>query len=114
LNIWIPYIGKGLIEPALASLESTSSHSEVLVIETVKLDDQVDKSLCINFMKLDLEGHEMSAMRGAERVLQTNRPIVQFEENNMEDKLGTWQDYANGIKYSIFKINKKYRKSQTN
>jgi hypothetical protein len=63
---------------------------------------------------MDLEGHEMMALRGAERILQNNRPVVQFEENNMVGNLENWQVYANSINYRLFKIDSKRRKSGTN
>jgi FkbM family methyltransferase len=114
MSLWIPCIGSGLLEPALESLQETTSHSEQLIVETVKLDDQIKENECVNYIKMDLEGHELVALRGAERVLQNNRPIVQFEENNMLGNLKDWQIYANSINYSLFKINGKRRKSGTN
>jgi FkbM family methyltransferase len=114
MKIWIPYIGSGLLEPALASLQETASRSEQLIVETVRLDDQVKENKCVNYIKMDLEGHEMMALRGAERILQNNRPVVQFEENNMVGNLENWQVYANSINYRLFKIDSKRRKSGTN
>jgi FkbM family methyltransferase len=114
MKIWIPYIGSGLLEPALASLQETASHSKQLSVATVKLDDQIMENICVNFIKMDLEGHEMVALRGAERVLRKNRPVVQFEENNMTGKLEDWQVYANRVNYGLFKIDSKRRKSGTN
>lgn len=114
MKIWIPYIGSGLLEPALASLQETASHSEQLIVETVRLDDQVKDDECVNYIKMDLEGHEMVALRGAQRILQNNRPVVQFEENNMVDNLKHWQVYANSIDYRLLKINGRRRKSGAN
>jgi FkbM family methyltransferase len=114
MKIWIPYIGSGLLEPALASLEQALSPSEQLIVETVKLDDHIKENENVVYIKMDLEGYEMVALRGAERVLQNNRPVVQFEENNMIGKLNDWQVYAASIDYGLFKIDRKRRKSGTN
>jgi FkbM family methyltransferase len=114
VKIWIPYIGIGLLEPALATLHETSSFSEHLIVETVRLDDQVNENECVNFIKIDLEGHELVALHGAERILQNNRPVVQFEENNMLDNLKNWQAFADSVNYCLFKIYSKRRKSGAN
>jgi len=114
MKIWIPYIGSGLLEPALASLQETTIHSEQLIIETIRLDDQVKENEYVNFIKMDLEGHEMAALRGAERILQNNRPVVQFEENNMLGNLKDWQVYASSNNYQLFKIYSKRQKSGQN
>jgi len=36
----------------------------------------------VDFMKVDVEGHELSLLRGAERVLRESRPIVMIEMND--------------------------------
>jgi FkbM family methyltransferase len=50
VSLWIPYIGSGLLEPATASLQETTSHSEQLTVETVKLDDQIKENVNITIL----------------------------------------------------------------
>jgi FkbM family methyltransferase len=50
-----------------------------LDVEVVRLDDVIDESERPRFIKLDLEGGEYDALRGASRVIEASRPIVVFE-----------------------------------
>ena len=36
-------------------------------------------------MKLDVEGHQMRALRGAEKIIRASKPIIVFEANKPED-----------------------------
>jgi FkbM family methyltransferase len=48
--------------------------------ETVRLDDVLGaESRRVALVKVDVEGHELSVFRGAERVLERDRPILLFE-----------------------------------
>jgi len=52
--------------------------SESVEVEVVALDDVIGTRR-IDFLKLDLEGHELQALRGAARTLEAFNPVVVFE-----------------------------------
>ena len=50
-----------------------------IILDSVSLDDVFDfKDKCI-FIKMDIEGHELQALRGAVRLLKENRVFMQLE-----------------------------------
>jgi len=50
-------------------------------IDVVALDKDLDPGLHVDFLKIDVEGHELQALRGARRILR-QRPIVALELHN--------------------------------
>lgn len=44
-------------------------------IDTLNIDDLV-------LIQLDVEGHELSALKGAQRTIQNSRPLIAIEDNN--------------------------------
>jgi FkbM family methyltransferase len=66
-NTGVAYIGN-------SSPSKTIRHQ----VKTVKLDDQkFDRS--IDFIKIDIEGHEPQAFKGMEQLILTNRPVSLIE-----------------------------------
>jgi FkbM family methyltransferase len=57
-------------------------------VEVVRLDDVIDGK--VDFMKLDVEGAELPALRGAEMLLDRDQPIIVFEcgPHGHSDSLG--------------------------
>ena len=76
-----------------ASLEADSSlHYEGIGKQTanfklVKLDEYLPSKhhAKIGFMKLDIEGHEARALKGAEKIICASKPIIAFEANKPKD-----------------------------
>lgn len=68
--------------------------SEIIEVEVVPLDDVVGHRR-VDFVKLDLEGSELPALRGAERTLREFMPVIVFEHcrvafgEDMRPSLGT-------------------------
>jgi len=52
---------------------------EVLTVEKCRMDDVIPEGEKIGFIKIDVEGGEFAVLRGAERLISANRPIVLFE-----------------------------------
>lgn len=52
---------------------------EKLTVPCNRLDDLIPEDRRITFLKIDIEGAELSALRGAERLLHRDKPIVLFE-----------------------------------
>lgn len=52
---------------------------EHTLVSTVALDD-VDFGGCVDFMKIDVEGCELSVLQGAQRLLTTDHPTIVLEQ----------------------------------
>lgn len=55
------------------SISSHASDQGNTQVDTIKLDDEVDK---LTFLKMDIEGFEVNALKGASRLLRENKPRV--------------------------------------
>lgn len=56
----------------------------------VSLDDMPDVvSQDIGFVKIDVEGHELSALQGMRKILETQKPLIAFEQHADEINNGT-------------------------
>ncbi len=51
----------------------------VLTVNCVRLDDIVPSDLPIGFIKIDVEGGELAALKGGESILKRDRPTILFE-----------------------------------
>jgi FkbM family methyltransferase len=52
---------------------------EEISVKIKKLDDVIDPSFKIDFIKIDVEGAEMGVLNGSKRIISTDKPIVIFE-----------------------------------
>ncbi|MGI8893921.1 MAG: FkbM family methyltransferase [Bacteroidia bacterium] len=52
---------------------------EVLQVELKKLDDVIPASIKIDLIKIDVEGAEYQVMRGAQRIISRDKPVIIFE-----------------------------------
>lgn len=55
------------------SISSHASEHGNIQVDTIKLDDELEK---LTFLKMDIEGFEINALKGASRLLQENRPRI--------------------------------------
>lgn len=60
-----------------ASLETLQGPQFGQTVAVRRLDDEVDEK--IGFMKVDVEGHELPVLRGAQRIIEGSRPVVMVE-----------------------------------
>jgi FkbM family methyltransferase len=74
--------------------------SAVSSIPVVTLDD-LCRGQTASFIKLDIEGMELEALRGGLRLITRCRPVVAFEQNNTA-RLSETHDYLIGIGYRMF------------
>jgi FkbM family methyltransferase len=89
-------VKSGVALTGYARLDSTSddvsSYLEVLVerLDDQRLDD-------VRFMKIDVEGHELPVLRGGERLLEDNHPVllVEIEQRHLDGD----QTIADVVKY---------------
>lgn len=58
----------------------------------------------MNFIKVDIEGHEPAFFRGAEVVIARSRPLIQFEVIDMASARGSWDAVAATHDYALCRI----------
>lgn len=75
VDLWFP--GTGLGADSVASLRRPESGGYGVTVPRVRLDD-LDLG-DVRFVKMDIEGHELAALRGAERVIRRDRPVLMLE-----------------------------------
>ena len=51
-----------------------NEENKTVVIQTVALDDIIDKTEKVSLIKLDIEGAELKALEGAEKIIRRDRP----------------------------------------
>ena len=68
-------------------------------VETRRLDDMGFRD--VGFIKIDVEGHEMAVLRGAEALLRESRPalLIEAQDEHREDAVGTLGRYLAGFGY---------------
>jgi FkbM family methyltransferase len=70
------------------SLRQFPFHSNSYEIECTTLDDFMDthKEAKIGLIKLDVEGAELPALRGAQRLIERDKPYIMYEEAEDRDR----------------------------
>ena len=58
-------------------------------IDVDKLDNIIKSDEKVNLIKIDVEGHELDALKGSYRILINSKPLVVFEQEPTEIKEGT-------------------------
>lgn len=76
-----PTIGANVPEPALARIVDRSS-SGAQKIRVVSLDEKLKDLKRLDLIKIDIEGGECAALRGAARLIQRFKPILIVEAHN--------------------------------
>ena len=75
--------GLGTIESANTSYAESAGRVQDYEVKVVRLDDvmpgQLQAGEAVGFIKIDVEGHEHSALLGAEATIDRDRPIVLVE-----------------------------------
>jgi FkbM family methyltransferase len=58
---------------------------EKVEVPTVRLDDQIAPAVDVDFVKIDVEGHEMSVLRGGSSILRRSRPpiLIEIEQRHL-------------------------------
>lgn len=80
----IPY-DRGVAQHGTSTIEASnplpdSTHHEEVPCDLVRLDDVVAEP--VGFIKVDVEGHELAVLQGAERILSNDRPVVLVESEH--------------------------------
>jgi FkbM family methyltransferase len=87
-------------EPALSHLVSSFEPGSVPV-EVRCLDDFAEELDAVDFIKADVEGAEIDFLEGASAVLESHRPLVLFECNDMIRRYAAVQRFAEARSYCV-------------
>lgn len=92
----------GLKERNYEKVEET----ERIKVKTARLDELIYENTKIDFIKIDVEGGEMGVIKGSEKILIKDKPIIIFEHGlGASDKYGTkpeeLYDYLKQFNYKI-------------
>jgi FkbM family methyltransferase len=93
--------GKPMV--ALASLTEVQDQPfEMRIVQTTTLDQLADEN--VGFVKIDVEGHEMEVLRGAQVLLRRQRPtiLIEIEERHRPGAIGTACDLMTSLGYVGF------------
>ena len=63
----------------------------------------------IELIKIDVEGHEINALKGARNLIQSNKPIILFEAGAREhDKSSEVIEYLSSLNYKFYTIKQRF------
>jgi FkbM family methyltransferase len=89
-------VHEGRTLSALASLEPPQAEDGVrfqkLPVEVTTLDAALEGAPAVGLVKCDVEGHELAALRGGERMLRRDRPVVLVETEQRHQREGSVTD----------------------
>jgi len=83
-------------EAGLISVYGTSNHY-VEMVDADTLDNIVDEDKVVDWLKVDVEGHELPVLEGASRILERDRPVLQVELRSENQEMA---------QSTIWKVNK--------
>lgn len=96
----IPNFGEYNLQYNYGRVEVGEPATSVWSVDQVRLDD-LDLDEPIRFIKLDVEGMEVEALKGAKELIETNWPIL-FVENDRKAKAKELMDYVASIGYKAY------------
>lgn len=110
MNLSIPGDGESSPGATLESHLSTVEQCRVLTVPVTTLDEYFkDQPRRIGAIKIDVEGHEMSVLRGGEKTLCAHKPVIVCEIERRHVSHGnveTVLDYFRSIEYDGFFVHR--------
>ncbi len=93
------------------SLGKNTDYENKIEVETVSLDDFVykEKNAAPNIIKIDIEGGEVQALKGMQRLLKESRPVLLLELHGHEAAKSTWNILCQA-NWSLYYMRAGYRK----
>lgn len=103
-HLTIPMLGT-MQQTALASIQH--DHRQVgmeVVVSRARLDELDLGSMCIGFIKIDVEGHELCVLQGCTGVLMRDQPtlLVEAEDRHRANAVGSIRDFLTTFGYQGF------------
>lgn len=100
----IPRSKEGHYAPNTATLEALEGNDSLtFTVESVRLDDLNLQD--IRFIKIDVEGHEPSVLKGARTLIASQRPTVLLEINDAQADSAKWIfDYFKDNNYQAMQL----------
>jgi FkbM family methyltransferase len=89
-NTFVSFDGSGSESSGISSTGETK-------ILCVRLDDVVPANEKIDFIKMDVEGAELSVLKGAKNVIETNKPVLAISLYHNWDDLWTIPNYFQDV-----------------
>jgi FkbM family methyltransferase len=79
IEMTVPLLDFGAPNTGVAYIgDQTTTSSKTVQVKTIAIDELPIKTK-IDFIKIDIEGHEPQAFRGMEKLLQKDRPVILIE-----------------------------------
>ncbi len=95
-------LGRSTIESANPLHDPDGSPRSEIRVPKLRLDDfQLDR---VGFIKIDVEGHELAVLKGAEATLRRSMPnlVVEIEERHNQDSIRNVSAFLAGFGYAGF------------
>ena len=75
-------------QPGFSSLSNRASRGATreITVKLARIDDLWPHDLRLDFLKIDVEGHEYAALKGAEAALKRHLPVILFEAGAVQDR----------------------------
>jgi FkbM family methyltransferase len=91
----------------IASLERPDSEFETLAINCLTLDEALNEQTTVGVLKIDIEGHELAALSGAQAMLRAGRiRDIVFEEHNPRNSAVA--AHLTEMGYAVFRLEKRF------
>jgi FkbM family methyltransferase len=91
----------------IATLERTDDAGDAIEVAAVTLDSAFPPDTAIGVLKIDIEGHELAALRGAKRMIGQGRiRDIVFEEHNTRSSPVVALLASSG--YEVFRLHKRF------
>ena len=83
--------------------ENNFKEFESFNIQSKKIDE-IDFENLISFIKIDVEGHELEVIKGAEKIIKKNFPnlLVEIEKKHINKDVNSTINYVNSLGYNSF------------
>jgi FkbM family methyltransferase len=88
----------------LSSTSEKNKENSHNVVKLFKLDSLVNKNDNITLIKIDVEGHEVNVLKGAEKIINECKPLILFELNISAFKNGISEEIEILKKYGYKKF----------
>lgn len=84
---------------------------DTFLVEVKRADDIAelyDKK--ISLIKIDIEGHELAALKGAKSLIEKNNPVILFEQHasDFSEGISDVVDYLRGLNYRFLTIERRF------